>query len=104
MLSQVTLVPNVRNPNTVGEFRPISCCSVIFKCITKLLCEKLRLVLNDVVSETQGAFIQGRSILHNVFICQDLVKMCRRRHFIQKAYDTAEWGFLTGDDARARLS
>ena len=37
----VALVPKCRNPNSMKEFRPISCCSVIYKCITKILANKL---------------------------------------------------------------
>lgn len=60
-------------------------------------------MLPDVVSDTQGAFLAGRSILHNVLICQDLVNMYRRSQTIrccmfmldiQKAYDTVEWEFI----------
>ncbi|KAL0311244.1 UNVERIFIED_CONTAM: hypothetical protein Sangu_2419100 [Sesamum angustifolium] len=33
----LTLIPKVRTPNSVAEFRPISCCNVIYKVITKIL-------------------------------------------------------------------
>ncbi|XP_074301540.1 uncharacterized protein LOC141632939 [Silene latifolia] len=38
----------------------------------------LSLVLPDIIHENQGAFIKGRSILENVLMCQDIVKMYRR--------------------------
>ncbi|XP_074265885.1 uncharacterized protein LOC141588337 [Silene latifolia] len=44
---------------------------------SELLCNRLSLVLPDVVSRNQGAFIQGRSILENIIICQDLVRIRR---------------------------
>ena len=55
------------------------------------------------VSETQGAFVAGRSILHKVLLCQDIVSMyrgsqeqksCLMKVDIQKAYDTVCWEFL----------
>ncbi|XP_074283241.1 uncharacterized protein LOC141607791 [Silene latifolia] len=52
---------------------------------------------------TKGAFIQGRSIIENVLICEDIVHMYARSHVsprclfkidLQKAYDTVEWDFV----------
>ena len=37
----VALVPKSNNPNSMKNFRPISCCSVIYKCITKIIVNTL---------------------------------------------------------------
>ncbi|KAI8555356.1 hypothetical protein RHMOL_Rhmol05G0168400 [Rhododendron molle] len=41
----VALVPKVPNPSKVGDYRPISCCNVIYKCIAKILANKVKPVL-----------------------------------------------------------
>jgi hypothetical protein len=46
----LTLVPNKINPSAMGDFRPISCCNVIYKCITKIISNKMLLLLGDLVS------------------------------------------------------
>ena len=102
-VTSLTLIPKVKSPTHVSDFRPISCCYVIYKCITKLLCENIKLVLPGLISQNQGAFVAQRSILHNVLLCQDIVKMykprqkqkcCLMKIDIQKAYDTVNWAFL----------
>ncbi|KAE8679736.1 Cytochrome P450 81E8 [Hibiscus syriacus] len=37
----VALVPKISNPSMVKDFRPISCCSIVYKIITKILVEGL---------------------------------------------------------------
>ncbi|XP_056685736.1 uncharacterized protein [Spinacia oleracea] len=99
----ITLIPKTKFPKDVSEFRPISCCNTIYKCITKVLCGRLRQVLPDLILENQGGFVHGRYIVHNIMVVQDLVRHYGRKGVkpsylmnidLQKAYDTVDWQFL----------
>ena len=70
----VALVPKCQNPSRIQEYRPISCCSVIYKCITKILANRLKKVLLDVIGPNQIVFIAERSITDNVLMAQKLVR------------------------------
>ncbi|KAL2894836.1 LINE-1 retrotransposable element ORF2 protein [Bienertia sinuspersici] len=102
-VTTLTMVPKVQTPSNVGDYRPIACCSTIYKCISKLLCSKLRAILPDIISPNQGAFVTGRSIMHNALICQDMMRFyrpsqiqdcCMFKLDVKKAYDTVSWGFM----------
>ena len=69
----ITLLRKVPNHSTVSEFRLISCCNIIYKCITKLLANSLKACLDILMSPAQTAFIPGRSISENVLLAQELV-------------------------------
>ena len=99
----IALIPKVKTPGKVGDFRPISCCTVVYKCISKILVSRIRNHLSTIVSDNQSAFIPGRSIIDNVLLSQELVRgyhrnrgtpRCTMKVDIQKAYDTVNWNFL----------
>ena len=70
----LTLIPKITCPSNVKEFRPIACCNVIFKCITKILCNRLNVVFPDISLKIKGPFFHERYIIHNIMVCQDLVR------------------------------
>ncbi|XP_074299406.1 uncharacterized protein LOC141630497 [Silene latifolia] len=93
----ITLIPKMDRPTNVKHFRPISCCNVLYKPISKIMCNRLAAILPDIISKNQGAFVKGRSILENILICQDLVRLynrsmvsprCLFKLHLQKAYDS----------------
>ena len=64
----VALVPKCNNPNSMRDFRPISCCSVVYKCITKTLANRLQKHLPCFIGKNKSAFTIGRSISDNIFM------------------------------------
>ncbi|KAL9244375.1 hypothetical protein vseg_018156 [Gypsophila vaccaria] len=100
----LTLIPKCDRPQTVKHFRPIACCNVVSKTISKLLCSRLAQVLPSLVNQNQSAFVKGRNIQENVLICQDLIRLYERPHAsprclfkidLQKVYDTVSWDFVS---------
>ncbi len=48
--SFIILIPKIQNPSTINHFRPISLCNTIYKIISKLIVEKLRCVIPNLIS------------------------------------------------------
>lgn len=101
--TNLVLIPKTINPNTANEFRPIACCNVLYKCISKILSERLKMVLPDLVNQCQGAFVRGRELLYNVLVCQEIARgytrakispRCMLKVDLKKAYDSMRWDFI----------
>lgn len=101
----LTLVPKVQNPTTAADYRPIACCNVVYKILTKIITARLQELLPSLVGAEQGAFIKQRSIVDNINVCQGLVRnyhrdkgvpRCLMKLDLRKAYDTIDWNFIRG--------
>ncbi|GKC75870.1 hypothetical protein Tco_1126644 [Tanacetum coccineum] len=86
-----------------NDYRPILVCNVLYKCISKIIANRIKHCLTNLVSPNQSAFIPGRSIADNILLTQELMhnyhldrgpSRCAFKVDIQKAYDTVDWAFL----------
>jgi hypothetical protein len=72
--TSISLIPKVANPTRLTDFRPISCCNTVYKCIAKILAGRIKVVLPSLVGPYQTAFISRRRISDNILLSQELMK------------------------------
>nr|GEU36023.1 hypothetical protein [Tanacetum cinerariifolium] len=99
----ISLIPKVTTPARINDYQPISCCNVLYKCISKIIANRVKEGLGDILSINQSAFVFGRRISDNILLTQELIRnyhkirgspRCAFKVDIQKAYDTVDWSFL----------
>ena len=103
--TNITLVPKIKNPTKMTDFRLISLCNVVYKLISKVLANRLKVILPQIIFENQSAFLSGRLITENVLVAFELMHYLEHKKegkegFVaikldmSKAYDRVEWGFI----------
>lgn len=99
----ITLIPKCNRPKKFTDFRPIAYCNTIYKCVSKILCNRLKAVLPHIIDEAQCAFVENRDIIQNILLCQELTKGFKRKGGkpkclikidLRKAYDSISWSFI----------
>ena len=101
--SIIALVPKSENVSSPSDFRPISCCNVIYKVMAKILAGRLAQALQGIVSPMQNTFLGGRYMSDNINLVQELLRQYSRKRSsprcllkvdFKKAFDSVQWDFL----------
>ena len=75
----LVLVPKNENTANIKKFRPISLVGGLYKMLAKVLANRLKKVVGQVVSTSQNAFVKGRQILNAALIANEVVDSLIRR-------------------------
>lgn len=103
--THVALIPKVKNPSKMTDLRPISLCNVSYKLISKVLANRLKVILPDNIDENQSVFVPGRLITDNILLSSEIFHFMKHNQAkkrglmalkldISKAYDRMEWDFI----------
>nr|GFB29638.1 RNA-directed DNA polymerase, eukaryota [Tanacetum cinerariifolium] len=100
--SFIALIPKNLDPKIVSDYRPISLIGSLYKVVTKILVNRLSMVIPDLILDVQTAFLPNCQILDGPFILNELLSWCKQKNQqamvfkvdFAKAYDSIRWDFL----------
>ncbi len=98
----ITLIPKENGAEDPGKSRPIALCNVIYKIITKVIANRLKMVLPGIISHEQAGFVEGRQITDGIILVHETMHSIKEKKLLgmmikldlSKAYDKINWDFL----------
>lgn len=99
----LALIPKKEEAKMMKDYRPISCCNVLYKVISKIITNRLKGIMSKCIPLNQSAFVKERLLIENVLLESELVKdyhkedicpRCAMQIDISKAFDSVQWPFL----------
>lgn len=101
----IALISKVEVPESMTELRPINLCNLLYNIVSKVLSNRLKIILQDIISPTQSTFVPGHLISDNILTAYEMTHYLKNKREgnvryaaikldMSKSYDRVEWSFL----------
>lgn len=80
----ITLTPKVKQPKHISQFQPICLSNVLHNFFSKVLANRLKHLLPQLVSDHQSAFMSDRLITDNVMVAFETLHYMRNQRTRKK--------------------
>ena len=98
----ITLILKQTKADTPAGFHPIALCNVIYKILSKIMVNRLKPILHDIISSKQTGFVKCRQILDGIITVQEAMHSLKEKKVkgmlikldLSKAYDRLSWSYL----------
>ena len=77
--THIVLSPKTKNSSRVTDYRPISLCNVAYKLASKVVANRMKVVLKGIVCENQSAFVSETLITDNVLGAHELMNHINKK-------------------------
>ncbi|XP_019198269.1 PREDICTED: uncharacterized protein LOC109192130 [Ipomoea nil] len=94
--TDVVLIPKKQTPKRVSDLRPIALSNVIYSVMAKVMTNRMKPLMDEIISDSQSAFIPDRLITDNILIASEVGHYLHR-----KQCGTVGWAALKLDMAKS---
>jgi len=97
------LIPRSPDYDFIEQYIPIALANFKFKIISKILADRLSIILTNIMSKQQKGFIRGKNIRDCIALTSEAFNLLDKKSFggnlafkidVTKAFDTLSWEFL----------
>lgn len=72
------LIPKTKHPKSPSYYRPIGLCNTPYKLIAKLMANRFKKSLENIISPLQSAFLSSRQISDNIIVAHEIVHCMKK--------------------------
>jgi Reverse transcriptase (RNA-dependent DNA polymerase) len=103
-LSNLVLISKVERPLRSTHFRSLSVCSMYYRLFTKLIANRIKQVIANLVPQNKATFLKGWNIQNNVFLMKEVMHSFQDNRYkgktfalnvdLYKAFNYLSWSYL----------
>ena len=82
----ITLIPKVKSPSIVSEFQPLSLCNTLYKIVSKVVANRLKGILPNLILESQSAFQTDKAISDNILVAFETLHHMKNQKLKKKGF------------------
>ena len=92
------------HPENITQFHPTSLCNTLYKLLSRILVQRLKPYIAEIINPCQAGFVPRRRTSDNIILVQEVIRTLRywkgRTGYVaikldlEKAYDRLEWSFI----------
>ena len=100
----LVLIPKINHPDMITQFRLISLCNTLYKLVSRIILQRLKPYIVDIINPCQVRFVPGRRTSNDIILVQEIIRMMVKKsgpkgHValkldLEKAYDRLKWLFI----------
>ena len=78
-VTNLVLILKVPHPEMITQFRPINLCNTLYKLVSKIILQKLKPYIANIINPCQVGFVPGRRTSDNIILVQEIIHTLVRR-------------------------
>lgn len=82
----IALISKNGNVVSIKDFRPISLCNTLYKIFSKAIVNRIKPMLDKMISINQKCFVKGRDIMDVVIVAHELVHSMDNNKLLSMAF------------------
>ena len=101
-ITNIVLVSKIAHPESVTQF--ISLCNTLYKLVSRIIVQRLKPYLAEIINPYQAGFVPGRRTSDNIILVEEIIHFLRKEKGLvgylalkldlDKAYDSIEWNLI----------
>ena len=72
-LAYIVLIPKKNKPEHMSEYRPINLAKLVSRMVSKVIANRLKMILPNVIFDAQSAFMANRLITDNTSVAFEML-------------------------------
>ena len=78
-ITNIALIPKVDHLDMITQFHPISLCITLHKLVSRIILQRLKPYITEIINPCQVVFVLGRRMSDNIILVQEIMHMMVRK-------------------------